>query len=315
MIRPAVDALKARRFETLAVTLLLSLAAMLPGALAISGANAHAHASGWLEAYQPVIYLEPEGVAQAQVQALRAEVEAMPMVRTARLRAPDQALEELRAKLGPERVQQLGLSEAMMPTSLVLEPMVPLHGHIQLAARVSGLEAREMVHAVDVPSASALRLMEAARATVMLSGLIVLLLTLVATVLLATFLRRLRDDERDEIALLEMFGASRSDLVRPTMLRGAALGLCAGLLASGSLLMGQLMVGRWAALISGVAASTLWIWALVLSPLILLPVLGLFVGRLSARRAMRPPTDSSLPEVRCALGFGGGRLAQSGGAA
>jgi cell division protein FtsX len=311
MIRPASHALRERPYETAAVVLLLSLALVVPGVMLLLGARAHAHALGWLSAYEPVIYLSTElgDKRDDTAQALRSEVEAWSMVESARVRAPAQALEELRAKLGAERVQQLGLSEAMMPTSVILSPVVPLHGHIELAANVSGLEARDEVSAVDVPSADALRLMEAARSAISVALVIAIVMALVAAILLAAFLRRIRQLESHETELLEMFGASRGALRRPTMLRGAFLGVLSGVLATTTLLVTQLALARWATTLTGVDAGATWTWFIVILPVVLSPALGVLVGRLVAHGEGSRARSKSLPGTRPALVFGRSRFA------
>lgn len=311
MIRPASHALKERPYETAAVALLLALTMILPGVMLLAGARVHAHALGWLSAYEPVVYLSPEvgEDRDALTEALRTEVESWSMVDSARVRAPAQALEELRGKLGAERVQQLGLSEAMMPTSVILSPVVPLHGHIELAARVSGLEARDEISAVDVPSADALRLMEAARGAISVALVIAVLMSLVTAILLAAYLQRIRRLESHETELLEMFGASRGALRRPTILRGGFLGITSGLLATVTLLVCQLALSRWAAALTGVDASATWTWFVVVLPVALTPALGILVGRVVAHNAGGRARKKSLPGTRPALVFGRSRFA------
>ena len=220
MIESPGEALRARRGETFAVICLLAWAFVLPGAGWLVAERCEAHAEAWLVSYRPVIYLA-EGLEAERGEALRAELERWPGVAHAVTRERAASLTALQQALGEERVAHLGISEAMLPRSVELEPSVPFHGHIELASRVASLSVRPQVAAVDVPDAEALRLMEIARDGALAALLAMAVMLGCALWLARAFLRRVQRDERELLELLEIFGASRAALVRPTLWRRA----------------------------------------------------------------------------------------------
>ncbi len=129
-------------------------------------------------------------------------------------------------------------------------------------------------------------------------------LLLVSLVLPVALLRRVLEDERRELELLELFGASTLELMRPTMIRGAMLGLWSGGLASALLLAMQLLTQRYAALFAGPGPAYQGLtWVIVISPLLVLPVMGICVGWWSALQRAHARQDV-LPEISPMLQFG-----------
>lgn len=282
MIQSPMQICRERKLETLAVVFALILALLVPGMLGLAALLGGSTASSWLQAYEPIVYLEA-GVDDDAAEALRAEVEGWSTVASARIRGPKEAHAALADRLGEETVQGLGVAPGMLPTSLVLEPAAPVAGHIDLVSRVSALEARMEVDAVDVPSSGALRvlvLVGIAWAAAIGLGLLGLL---ACAVLLFDYLRRLREAEDDLLAVLEVFGASPGSLRRPTIVRGAVLGLWAGAGVSGVLVTSVLLWQSYAPALLGVeAVAAVGAWPLAIAPLLVGPVFGTVVGMAAA---------------------------------
>lgn len=280
MIDSPAQALRRRRWETLGVMFLLALAMFLPGVLLMGAERVHAHTESWLLSYQPVIYVQ-EGATAEQVTALTDELSRWPGVEQVLLHDRDQALAELSAELGEERVHHLGISSAMLPRSVELVPGVPLQGHIELASKVAALEVREEVAAVDVPDSEALKLMAFMRTMAVCAILLCALLTATALVMASAFLRRLQDEERDMSELLEVFGATRRSLARPSMARSLILSAWAGGGATMALFVAQLNLTRWIGQLFGTQAPVPLTWIIVFLPLLCSPFVGLLLGRLT----------------------------------
>ena len=295
MIRPYAQPLRRHPLVSLAIILLWALTFVLPGLL-VMGAVTGEHATrAWLEGYQPVLYLTPQAPAD-QVQALVHELEAWPGVAQVSRREPAQARALLVERLGAEEVQRLGITEAMMPTSLLIQARVPLMDHVSIISRVASLQAREgLVASVDVPSPQATRQLAMARSAlggVLILGLALLLTSLTLTV---SFLRRLRDEEREELAMLERMGVPSAQLARATLARALLLCGWAAALSSLTLLLihfgAQAQSHAWGH--AWLRHSSPWLWASILAPLPLTPALGGLAGLVAAVRRLPAHTSSS----------------------
>lgn len=303
MIRPATELLKKRGQEVGAVVFLMAIALVLPGVLAIMAVMTNSASQSWLSTYRPIVYMTPDATAD-QIKAMRQDIAAIDGVGEVVVRTPEQAHKALSTRLGAERVNHLGVQAAMLPTSLIVEPKVPLHGHIALVSTIGAMETREVVASVDIPGAQALELVRMARSAVgVILGLAAVLLV-VSLVLLIALLRRVLEDERRELELLELFGASPMELMRPTMIRGAILGLWSGGVGSLCLLAMQLLTQRYALLFVGPGPAYQGVtWAIVVAPVVILPTLGVLVGWWSATQRAHARQDV-LPEISPMLQFG-----------
>lgn len=305
MIQPPVEALKQRRWESIAILLLLTTALTLPSLLLLTTARAESHLATWLTSYHPVVYIQ-EGTSPEQITLLHDELRARADIAAITKRSPADALAQLQTSLGPEHVTHLGLSEAMLPTSLVITPQVPLHGHITLASSLAALEARPEVAVVDLPDKDALKLISVARSISLMALLLAIALLTTATILTRAFLATIQRESRRELELLELFGASRASLSRPTRARAMLLVGASGAASSLLLLLAQLNIDRWARAISGLDAAAPITWLVVASPLLLAPLLGLLIGRLAIGIPLlnRRYQPADFPGIRSLLHMG-----------
>ncbi len=300
MICTPAQALRQRSVESLAMICLLALAFALPGLVATASWSARDAAARWLNDYRPIVYLRADADA-TQRDALTRELEATSGVGSVQARTPAQALAQLGERLGDEQVRHLGLNASMLPHSLIVEPLVPVHGHLQLASALGSLEARAHVEAVDLPAPAALQTLELARRLMTLALLTMLGLLSVSFTLLIALLRRLQQDERQEHALLEVFGASATSLARPTLTRGALIGCWAGGAAALMSLLAQWSLQGAAQGMGYVSIFGPVSWLVVAAPLALAPLCGALAGLFALRvRARKRP---ALAQTRAALRY------------
>jgi cell division transport system permease protein len=297
MLRPANDALKHRKLDTLASVAVLAMALLVPCVLALAAALSSEAAHSYLRAYRPVVYLQADAE-QATGEALAEELAARTSVAEATLRTPEDALETLEQRLGSEEVAHLGISASMLPYSIVLEPALPVLGHLDLIAGVSGLQARAEVASVDLPSPQAARTLSFVRWLLVLAGAALIVLVLAALGQLRLYLMCLMDDHKRESHLLAVFGAPPSRLRRPTLMRGISVGLAAGVAAFGVLFILLLLWQNAREHVIGpthVAAG--FSWVVVAAPIILGPLAGLISGWLANRATRRQTHDGRLSDV------------------
>lgn len=278
MIQPPLQACRQRKWETLAISFAVVVVVAIPVALAALAICSQAAATRWLSSYAPIVYLDGNVTAE-EAAALRAEVEAWPLVQSATLRQPEDAHNTLVARLGQGVVEDLGVTSAMLPSSIVVEPAVPFVGHIDLVARVSGLEARPEVDAVEVPGTDAMDVLGVASVGLGFAALLAALGVFAALVLLFGYLRRLREQDRDLDRVTALFGAYQSQLRRPTLVRGATVGSACGVLLVIGGVTALLGWQLWASELLGTAVSaSLAAWSVVLSPGLVVPLLGLLAA-------------------------------------
>lgn len=277
MLRPPLAALTSRPIESLCLVLLLACALTLPAAVGMGAMMTQTSAQAWLERYEPTLYLDAHASAE-DARVLQKELMAWSSVGSAQLRSPEGAVETLRKRLGPEAVQHLGIGPAMMPTSITLKPNVALKDHVGLIGAVQGLEARDIVASVDVPSAQSTKMLHAAHAVAWAALVCMLVLWVLSLGLLWSFLRRVLKDEHQEMALLEQFGASGFSLVRAHWIRGAVMGGIGGVVACTALLCVQFSGQSFAQAMTQQTWGVSWSWALAIAPLLLGPLQGFIAG-------------------------------------
>lgn len=275
MIQPPLQACRQRKWETLAISFAVVVVIAIPVTLAAFALSARSAAESWLSSYAPIVYLDGN-VSAEEAEALRAELNDWPLVASATLRKPQDAHEMLAARLGQGVVDDLGVTPAMLPLSIVLDPAVPFVGHVNLVARVAGLEARPEVDAVEVPSAAAAEVVGVAGAGLGFAVLLAVLGVFAALALLFGYLRGLRQQDRDIDRVTALFGAHPAQLRRPTFVRGATIGVACGIALSAVGAVSLLAWQLWAGELLGVGVSaSLTAWAVVLSPTVVVPLLGL----------------------------------------
>lgn len=287
MIRSPMEICRERKWETASVTFAVIVVLAIPLCIALVGLCGHSAAEDWLRSYTPVVYLEPDASAEDAASIAR-EIGEWSLVEEATVRDPAGAHAALVERLGEDTVTELGITPAMLPTSILVRPSIPVAGHIDLVSRVSGLEARLEVDAVEVPSSEAMRVVNFAAIGIGVAGVMGGFGLLAAALLLLSFLERLRarDDESDRV--LALFGAYDSQLRRPTLIRGVSLGAACGVVVAVLGCIGLLGWQLWAPHVLGIEISLpAAAWSVVGSPAIIVPLIGL----LAAWFAVRPPVQ------------------------
>lgn len=294
MLRPPLQSLYDRKRRTFLTATMLTVALVIPVVLALAATTTFSIARQKLDNFRPIIYLTTDASADAAEQ-LRSEISQWSSVAKVTQRSPADALQQLETRLGPEHIRDLGLTKEMLPNSLILEPTIPLAGHIQLIARVAGLEARMEVDSVEIPSASALKTLRLTGLATAATCFLLLMFTLSALNALAGFLRTLEHHERHELAILEIFGADDSALRRPSLLRGITIGIWSGIAATTLTGLALIIWQNDLALALGqLKIFTATSFLLLAAPLLIGPILGLLAGLIVTRRKIHPGNSAVL---------------------
>lgn len=284
MLRPANDALKIHRFETLTTIAILAFSLLIPCLVALGAAFLSDGVTQYLTNYHPMIYLA-EHADQAQAEQLASELQGWATVGTATVRSPDAAFERLQARLGDQQVNELGLSPKMLPWSVELQPALPVLGHLDLVAASAGLAARPIVATVDLPAPQAMRILGTLRWLFVLSVALTLVLFAVGVAQTRILLRHLQDAEASETRLLRWFGAPPARLRRAALTRGVTVGVAAGILSFCALLLAVFLWHLTQPVLVGLGEITLgWAWLILVIPLGLGPAAGFLAAGLLNRR-------------------------------
>ena len=287
MLRSPLAIFGEYRLTVVAMISLLATGLWLTAAVAAAAFQVQEASESWWERFVPVVYLEA-GIEAGEVDSLREEIAGWAGVSAVEVESASQALLRLQEQLGAEEVKTMGVTEAMMPVSLIVEPEMWRPGQVEVVARVEALEMRDIVVGVDAPEAGALRWIRDGYGIALIFFVVVVLGLVGALFALGALLRRLQEKERMENHLLEVFGASSGGLRRPTLFRGITIGAIAGALSGVAFLPWSLSLDRFVTTIAGTGALPdimTAIWAVALLPTGV--VIGAVVGWVSGRRSRR----------------------------
>lgn len=291
MIQGATDIFREHISETAGVIGVLVLALTIPAVLVLGVVIGKDVASARLEAYRPVVYLDASAGEEEAAQ-LRDEISAWTGVDNVQTRSPADAFSLMRERLGDDEVAELGLSESMFPWSLVVQPQNPVLGRIDLIARMSGLEARGAVDAVDVPEERAKRFLDFFFWVLVCAGILVAVCFFVALANVRAYVLSLMRRQYDEWRLLVSFGASPREFRRVNVVRGMSLGALGGIASFGLLLAALLLWRTYQQDLVGVAQTgSFSSWFVILAPIIIGLMLGWVAGIFANRERLTQESE------------------------
>lgn len=289
MLRSPLASVSRQPVAAVGAVLMLGASLWLLAALGASIVQLQQGTQSWWEQFGPAIFLE-SSVETEEVQSLGEEIESWSQVSSVYVEPPEEVADRLKEAVGRQEFEAMKVDESMMPTVLVVEPVLWRPGEVDLAARLEAMEVRQSVIEVDTPDPEALSWLERGRKLVVGAVVVVLLGSGGAAIGVGSFLRRIQRRQRRENYLLEIFGASPKRLRRPTMVRGMVLGAVAGLMAGVAFLPWAIWLDGFAAQWAGAEAMTatdsaLWSLGLVAA--------GWAVGTVVGWRCGRPCAEDS----------------------
>jgi cell division transport system permease protein len=174
-------------------------------------------------------------VTSRQINAVRAQLEANPLIRQVNFISKEEALEIMR-KRSPELVKDLSYNP--LPDS---EEVIPNRAEDvrRIAASVSGANTPVGVEKVDYGERTASRILRVGKIISSIFIAIVVLLLGASTLLIANTIRLSIYARRREIEVMKLVGASNWFVRGPFMLEGLFCGLAGSLLAVILLLLGK----------------------------------------------------------------------------
>lgn len=224
-------------FLTIAV---IGISLALPAGLNVAVRNGEALAGGWDTVRDFSVYLQP-GADLGVARAIRAELETGEYVDRVRIVTADDALESLRDAGGFAGVLE-GLDENPLPHTLIVRP-TPEAPAPQLTALAEALGKRELVDQVRLDTEWVARLnalLDLARRGIWLAAG---LLIGAVIVIVGNTIRLDIENQRAEIEVAKLLGATDAFVRRPFLYAGFWYGLSGGLFALGVVAIALVVLG------------------------------------------------------------------------
>ena len=211
---------------SLLTVMVIGIALALPGALSVLVRNGEALAGGWEQVRDWSVYLQP-GLSLDRARALRNELLAQPGVEAVQLIPANEALEQLRKTPGFADVIDT-LDKNPLPHTLVVRPAedAPPAMISELASRIAERDNVDQVRLDTQWVARLNAMLELLRRTIWISSA---LLVGAVIVIVGNTIRLDIQNQRAEIEVSKLLGASDGFVRRPFLYAGFWYGLAGGL--------------------------------------------------------------------------------------
>jgi cell division transport system permease protein len=215
---------------SVACVIIMTFSLLILGIFLLATANLRELLTYAHEKVEVVVFLQ-DGVDQFRVDALRAELEGMPVVEEVRFVDPEAALGKLKGEFGSKSYLLDALETNPLPASfeITLKPRYRFKDVIEnLADRVSELEG---VEDVSYGKGWVERLERIVRAIALADIGIGLVVAIAAMVTVSYTVRLTLYARRETIRVLKLVGATNLFIMAPFLIEGAIHGIAAALLA------------------------------------------------------------------------------------
>ncbi|AJR07154.1 cell division protein FtsX [Photobacterium gaetbulicola] len=271
---------------TLAV---LAFALTLPASFYLFAKNVTMVAQVWQSPTQMTVYLEP-AISAGQAKQLHDELAAWPEIAGLELISPEQGLAEFRQQAGFEQALSL-LDDNPLPAVLIIKPAEAWQMDAKATDLASRLRQQNGVDEVRLDSDWLQRLAAIKQLVIILAMIISGLMLFAVFLVVGNTLRLQVLNQRDEIQVMKLVGATDSFILRPYLYTGVWYGVIGGVAA-------WLLTALVAMLLDGAVAHLAdlydspfrmiglgWDESLIL--LMISAFLGLLAARLSAGRHLK----------------------------
>ena len=211
---------------TLAV---LAFALTLPASFYLFAKNVTVVAQVWQNPTQMTIYLEP-GTSTGQAKQLHDELVQWPEVDSLEAISPEQGLAEFRQQAGFEQALSL-LDDNPLPAVLVVKPTEAWQLDAKATELASRLRVQSGVDEVRLDSDWLQRLAAIKQLVIILAMIISGLMLFAVFLIVGNTLRLQVLNQRDEIQVMKLVGATDSFILRPYLYTGVWYGLIGGMAA------------------------------------------------------------------------------------
>ncbi|UTV27838.1 permease-like cell division protein FtsX [Photobacterium atrarenae] len=225
----ALSEMKRRPLGNLLTLAVLAFALTLPASFYLLAKNITLVAQAWQSPTQLTVYLAPQ-LPQSTATQLTEQLAAWPEVEDVRYISPQQGLEEFREQAGFAQALTL-LEENPLPAVVVIRPITAWQGNEQATQLAAKLRAEPDVDEVRLDSDWLQRLAAIKSLAITLAALISGLMLFSVFLIVGNTLRLQVLNQKDEIQVMKLVGATDSFILRPYLYTGAWYGLLGGIAA------------------------------------------------------------------------------------
>lgn len=263
---------------TLAV---LAFALTLPASFYLLAKNATLVAQAWQSPTQLTLYLE-QGISEPVASQFGRQLQSWPEIDSVEYISPGQGLEEFRLHAGFDQALSL-LDENPLPSVVVVRPVVGWQGSekaVELAARI---RTEPTVNEVRLDSDWLKRLAAIQELAVLLALLMSGLMLLAVFLIVGNTLRLQVLNQKDEIQVMKLVGATDSFILRPYLYTGVWYGLIGGVIAWVLTAIVTILLDGAVAKLASLYDSSFRLVGLGWDETLILLMTALFLGLLAAR--------------------------------
>lgn len=252
-VRPMIQS----PFSAISTLLVLAITLTLPTLFWTASDHLKALASNWNSKGQLTVYYKID-TSEERLNVLQAKLTNTAGVAETRFISAKEGLAEFRQQEGMERVLE-GLPHNPLPAASVVIPTVQLQTQAQLQKLQQRIQTFDGVDSVQMDAQWIYRLQAILNVVNQVANLIIVILAIAVVLIISNTLRLSIQNNREELRVLKLIGASQPYILRPFLYSGIIYGLLAALLA---LILGNLCIAIVSSSVRQLAAQYDMSWSL-----------------------------------------------------
>ncbi|WP_261857646.1 permease-like cell division protein FtsX [Photobacterium sanguinicancri] len=271
---------------TLAV---LALALTLPATFYLLAKNVALVGQAWESSTQLTLYIE-EGIAEPTANRLAGELRGWSEIESVEYISPDEGLQQFRQNAGFDQALSL-LDENPLPAVMVIRPTENWQSSAQATALAAKLRTESAIAEVRLDSDWLQRLAAIKQLAITLATIVSGLMLIAVFLIVGNTLRLQVLNQKDEIQVMKLVGATDQFILRPYLYTGVWYGLIGGISAWVLTAIVTILLDSAVATLAGLYESSYRLvglsWDETLILLMIAAFLGLGAARLSAGRHLK----------------------------
>lgn len=271
---------------TLAV---LTLALTLPSTFYLLAKNVVVVAQAWQSPTQLTLYIE-QSIAEPTAERLAGELRGWSEIDTVDYISPQQGLEQFRQNAGFEQALSL-LDDNPLPAVMVVKPSEAWQSDAQATALAAKLRTESAIEEVRLDSDWLQRLAAIKQLAISLAMIVSGLMLVAVFLIVGNTLRLQVLNQKDEIQVMKLVGATDQFILRPYLYTGVWYGLIGGVCAWVLTAVVTILLDNAVATLAGLYESSYRLvglsWDETLILFMVAAFLGLGAARLSAGRHLK----------------------------
>ncbi|MGF1685216.1 permease-like cell division protein FtsX [Photobacterium japonica] len=279
--KQALTDLKRRPMGNVLTLAVLAFALTLPTTFYLFAKNMTLVAQAWHTPTQLTLYLE-EGISAAEAEQVRDTLAGWPEISDVQYISPDQGLAEFRQQAGFEHALSL-LDDNPLPAVVIVQPGAQWQAANAASQLAAQLRTQPEVAEVRLDSDWLQRLSAIKQLVVTLAAIVSGLMLFAVFLIVGNTLRLQVLNQRDEIQVMKLVGATDSFILRPYLYTGMWYGVIGGTIAWLLTVVITLLLEQAVAQLANLYDSSFRLVGLYWDETLLLVMVAAFLGLLAAR--------------------------------